>query len=120
MKHSRTIRIIWVMGALLLGASLGGCPVDLNTLEPPPAAAGQYWIEYTDGELALYRLPDQRGEEGVWYVIETESPEWFTGPAVYELDTEGLWTRLTEDENLTLDEVIQLYDTAPAVPDNAG
>lgn len=113
MKRSVSLRLVWVLGCLALGMGVGGCPVDLASVEPPPAAAGLYWAEHADGELSLYRLPDERGEAGIWFVVPTDEPEWYSGPAVYALDEEGNWTRETDGDDLTLDEVIQLYDIAP-------
>ena len=112
----------WITRGLLGWAActlmVGGCPVDPSVIDPEsfaalPAAAGVYWVEHDQGELAFYRLPEQRGDPGTWLVVEAQPPEWLTGPAVYLLDDDGIWTRQTEGD-LTLDEVIQIWDIGPA------
>ncbi|MGD8452483.1 MAG: hypothetical protein PVJ57_11740 [Phycisphaerae bacterium] len=119
MKRPLLSVMVGLLGCLTL--ALGGCPLDPmaispETFEPLPAIPGLYWAEHTDGELAIYRLPEYREDPGSWTTHEIDPPDWYTGPAVYELDDVGDWTRVTEGDDLTLDEIMQLYDFAPAAP----
>lgn len=119
MKRALSSVMAGLLGCLAL--TLGGCPLDPvtfdpDTFEPLPVIPGLYWVEHVDGELAIYRLPEDREDPGTWTTREGDPPLWYTGPAVYDLDDTGDWVRVTEDDNLTLDEVMQLYDFAPAAP----
>ena len=113
MKHHSIQRV--AMGVLLLSATvlLAGCPVDAPQLEPTVVPAGMYWVEYEAGALAVYELPQYRGEAGVWHTLVTAQPEWYTGPALYEVRADGSWTRLTSGDGQTLDDVLQTYDAPP-------
>lgn len=118
MRHSWSLATSGLLGWVACTLMVGGCPIDPaaidpGTFAPPPAAAGVYWVEHEQGQLAFYRLPEYRGDPGAWYVLEAPPPVWFTDPAVYELTAEGTWTRVTEGD-LTLDEVLQLWDVGPA------
>ncbi len=104
---------------------VAGCPVDSTSLQLGETAGGdsglkaasdgrEYWVEYADGTLAMFELPQYRGQEGSWQRVARSEPAWYTGPALYAVDADGAWTRLTDDSNLTLDDVIQLYDPPPA------
>ena len=100
---------------------LGGCPVDLATFNPqdvelPPEAAGTYWVEHIDGELQLFRMPETAGDPGTWYAIVMDPPEWYTVPALYTLDEDGIWQQESTGDGETLDDWLQLWDVAPAVP----
>ena len=120
MKRSVPLSVVCMLAGVACTLGVGGCPIDPAAFEPPPAAAGLYWVEHAAGELALYRLPEYRGDPGQWLVIETDPPEWYTGPAVYGLAEDGTWTRQTEDDDLTLDDVLQLYDFPPPVGQGPG
>ena len=107
---------------------VAGCPVNpdvvdsgagqSSTVPYRTSLAGDYWAEYADGTLAIFELPRYRGAAGAWLTAATPQPEWYTGPALYEVKEDGTWTRLTSDANLTLDDIIQLYDPPPAVEDS--
>jgi len=115
MKHTTRTALLRTCLIVTPLALLAGCPLDASVLEPLPDVAGTYWVEYGDGELAVFELPEYRGEEGTWHLLATEQPSWYTGPALYEVGEDGSWVRLTTDPGLTLDDIIQLYDPAPRV-----
>jgi hypothetical protein len=98
-------------------ALVAGCPIDAAQFDGPGVPAGMYWVEHDDGELVLFELPAERSAEGTWFTFETDPPEWYAGPALYELHDDGTWSRLSGDQTLTLDEIIQLYDPRPALPE---
>lgn len=101
---------------LMPGVLIAGCPFDAAGLIGGDTIAGTYWVEYRDGELAAFALPTYRGEAGTWHTLTTARPAWYTGPALYEVNADGSWERLTDDPNLTLDDVLQLHDPPPAPP----
>ncbi|MCK4341708.1 MAG: hypothetical protein KAY37_08305 [Phycisphaerae bacterium] len=115
MKHSGIHRLVRLTLPVLLVVLVAGCPVDPTQWPPAETYVGTYWVEYSDGELAAFELPAYRGEEGTWLTLATDLPTWYTGPALYEVSADGSWIRLTDDEDLTLDEVIQLHDPLPPV-----
>jgi hypothetical protein len=78
--------------------------------------AGTYWVEYGKGQLAIYVLPEARGEPGEWRLVSRPKPEWYTGPALYQALEDGGWERRIDGNELTLDEVLQLHDPAPPAP----
>lgn len=94
---------------------MGGCPIDPTLGGVLPAEAGTYWVEYSDSALVVYELPATRDEVGAWHTFEMAQPDWYTGPALYEVHEDGSWDRLTTDETLTLDDVLQTYDPAPSI-----
>lgn len=114
MNACRTQLIGFVLCTLTL-ALVGGCPTDSVPSEVLDELAGTYWAEYTDGQLVVFALPEYRGEQGTWSRLSTPEPGWYSGPALYEVGTDGTWTRLTTDTTLTLDDVMQTYDPAPRV-----
>ena len=121
MKRSSLAIPVAALCCLSCLCAVGGCPLDLQgidpaSFQPAPELAGVYWIEHTDAELAIYRLPEYRGDPGEWLTIKIEPPAEYTGPALYEIDTDGSWTRLTDGDDLTLDEVLQLWDPGPLPP----
>ena len=99
--------------SMLALASLGGCPVDNAGTGLQPVEAGTYWVEYQDDSLMAFELPAYRGESGMWRTLETTHPEWFSGPALYELRADGAWDRVTKDNSESLDDVLQTYDPGP-------
>lgn len=122
MKHMTT-HIVSVVALTLPILLVAGCPMDMAQLDASPVLAdmypdlaGQYWVEYADGELAIFRLPQVRGDDGDWLEIAADMPTWYTGPALYEVDDTGMWQRVTQDDSITLDEIIQLHDPVPAIP----
>jgi len=95
---------------------LGGCvmtpPVDDTMFGPE---AGSYYVDQADGKLQYFQLAQTRGEPGEWIRLHTDG-EWYAGAGFYVIDERGVWS---QDENaigVTLDEVIQLHDPAPAAP----
>lgn len=87
-------------------------------MEANRSLAGVYWVEYRDatGELALYRLPTTRDDDGVWTISEMDSPLWFSGAGLYECTDYFAWTRLTSSSDLTLDDVLMVHDFGPRPP----
>ena len=85
-----------------------GTPPDL-----PADAAGTYWVEYQAGQLAVFELPRYRGDVGVWHQLAMDQPDWYTGPALYDVNSDGSWSRLATSDALTLDDVLQTYDPPP-------
>ena len=92
--------------------AIAGCPFDVTSGRLPATLAGTYWVEYGDGALQAFVLPEYRGEEGRWLTLDTATTGWYSGPALYELHDDATWTRLTEGD-LTLDDVLQTYDPPP-------
>lgn len=122
MKHMTT-RIISSIALMFPVLLVAGCPMDMAQLDATPGLAsaypdlaGLYWVEYADDELAIFRLPAVRGDDGDWLEIAADMPDWYTGPALYEVDAGGAWERITHDDSITLDEIIQLHDPVPAIP----
>jgi hypothetical protein len=94
---------------------VAGCPMDAAQLSGTlPLTSGTYWVEYADGQLAAYELPEQRTDGGKWYAISTDVPQWYTGPALYGVNPDGTWARITSDPNLTLDDILVVYDPKPS------
>ncbi len=116
-RHSIYMLIRLVMSGCSLLA-VAGCPVDSTQLPAVDSVAGTYWVEYQDGQLSAYELPQYRGEPGTWRTLAVDRPDWYTGPALYEVNQNGSWLRLTVDDNLTLDDVMQLHDPPPRPPTN--
>ncbi len=114
MNAFRTQLIGFVLCTLTL-ALLGGCPTDSVPSDVLDELAGTYWVEYADGQLVVFALPECRGEAGTWSRLSTPEPEWYTGPALYEVGSDGTWMRLTTDTTLTLDDIMLTYDPAPCV-----
>jgi len=110
MKSHRTLSSAMlglIVTPLLLVA---GCPVQSGPTLDVSLVVDTYWVEYSDGQLLIYGLPEHRVDEGTWYSVTTRAPEWYTGPALYNFNPDGTWTRVTEDPNLTLDGLLSLLD----------
>ncbi len=114
MSRSFNLRATRLLILFIPTLLIAGCPVDSTLIDTPAALAGTYWVEYADQTLSVFELPEYRGEEGVWHTFEIAVPDWYTGPALYEVNDDGSWQRLTDDPDLTLDEVLMLYDPPPA------
>lgn len=112
MRRNLTLRLAQLV--LLVGPlfAVAGCPIDATDGAVAASLAGTYWVEYRAGALEAYVLPEFRDDEGLWLTLDTEVPDWYTGPALYELSDDGTWARLT-DGDLTLDDVLQVYDPPP-------
>ena len=121
MKRCVPPTIIGLLACVTSLVGLGGCPVDLASIDTqnvqlPPEAAGTYWVEHIDGDLEIYRMPEDNEDPGTWYTIEMDPPDWYTVPALYSLDEGGVWQQESEGDGQTLDDWLQLWDAAPAVP----
>ncbi len=92
-------------------ALVAGCPLQPQQLEAAGVTAGTYAVEYADGQLMVYDLPEYRDEEGMLYTYDISQPDWYTGPAVYEVDDNGAWTPIVE--NVTIDEILTTWDFPP-------
>jgi len=122
MKRSLSQIVIVLLAAGAASAPFG-CTLDPATLVSDSAvhaslAPGMYWVEGTGDVLNAYRLPEQRGDAGQWLAIEGTAPAWYTGPAVYRLADDAAWSRETQGDDLTLDDVLQLWDPSPRSPAN--
>ena len=122
MKHS-AMRYLTCLTVPALASLLMGCfPLTPDlvgglALESTDLAAGVYWAEYSESELALYRMPADRGDPGEWIIYaDADAPTWYVEPALYVLDENGTWQQDSFGEGQTLDEWLQLWDPAPAVP----
>lgn len=99
----------------LVALTIGGCPLDA----PPSDVAligplpGTYYVDQSAGKLFYFQLAEARGAENRWQELANDGA-WFTGPGFYRLSEEYIWSRDEGAERLTLDEVIQLHDPAPA------
>jgi hypothetical protein len=108
---SHVVPLAFLALPLLLVA---GCPMDAAQFSgTPPLTSGTYWVEYANGQLTAYELPEQRTDAGKWYAMPTDVPQWYTGPALYSVNPDGTWTRITTDPNLTLDDILVVYDPKP-------
>ena len=124
MKRAGPMRRLCIMGVVAVALTLGGCPVSPSALDPgafDPAAlaTGAYWVDYQAGELSVLPLPPSDTDSRSSLVVKAPSPQWFAGRGVYLLAEDNTWTRETEDDDLTLDEVLQLYDFAPPAASGA-
>lgn len=110
-QFSRVAGLATLSAAALL--LVAGCPLQPEQLEAAGVTAGSYAVEYDGAQLIVYSLPETRDEEGLWYTFDVPQPDWYTGPAVYEVNENGEWTAVIE--NVTIDEVITTWDVVPAV-----
>jgi hypothetical protein len=125
MKCAGPMRRLCIVGVGVVALSLGGCPgspsaLDPGTLDPAALASGAYWVDYQAGELSVLPLPPSDANSRSSLVVKAPSPQWFAGRGVYTLAEDSTWTRETEDDSLTLDEVLQLYDFAPPAESGTG
>jgi hypothetical protein len=112
---SRFLVPIVAMVALVLAP--GGCPVAAPQLELPTPTPGSYWITEDAGQLYYFQFPQDRDEQGQWIPLDDQA-DWFEGPGFYRLDEDLTWSPDVEFEGMTLDELLQVYDPPPAVPDS--
>lgn len=100
--------------------ALGGCPLEAPLVDDvePGAEPGTYYVEQVEGKLYYYELAEVRGAENRWIELSEEG-EWYVGPGVYRLREDHTWSRDADAEGLTLDEIIQLHDAPPPVPEGA-
>ena len=123
MKHSAMRYLTCLTTAALTSLLIGCFPMTPDlvgglALESSDLAAGVYWIEYSESELAMYRMPRVGGDPGESIIYEdTDPPLWYVEPALYVLDENGTWQQDSFGEGQTLDEWLQLWDPAPAIPD---
>jgi hypothetical protein len=120
MAPSHAARFAGVLAVALPLALLAGCPNVDAPLGLGADLAGTYWVEYQAGQLAVFELPLYRGDEGVWNRLTIAQPNWYTGPALYQVNADGSWSRVMAYETLTLDDVLQTYDPLPRVESLAG
>lgn len=113
MKHCTPQRIARLLVVTVPLALVAGCPLPAFQYSPLDDLQGTYWIEYVKDEVVVYELPEFRGEDALWYALKTSTPEWYSSPGLYETSGGGVWTRVTTDETLTWDEILQLHDPAP-------
>jgi hypothetical protein len=117
MRYWASQSVLWLLLVSAGASAIGGCPlpvpVDEATLTPAP---GTYFVEQREDKLYYYDLAVVRGAEGRWVALDDDGM-WFTGPGFYELSEDHVWSRDEDTEGLTLDEVIQLHDPPPAVPE---
>lgn len=106
-------RLAGSMALVLPLALLAGCPITDTPLDLGADLAGTYWVEYDGGQLAVFELPAYRGDEGVWTRLTIAQPNWYTGPALYQVNADGSWMRVMAYEALTLDDVLLTYDPPP-------
>jgi len=62
-------------------------------------------------------LPEYRDEAGTLYTYDITQPDWYAGPAVYEVDEDGVWTVVIED--VTIDEILTTWDFPPRPEESA-
>lgn len=113
MKHRLINHLVSVSLLVVPVILVAGCPLDNMDFPLTESLEGWYWVEYHDGLLSAYELPEYRGEDGRWITLETTEPVGFTGPGLYEVDADGNWTMLVSGENETLDDFLQTYDPQP-------
>ena len=79
------------MAVLVTGGAgyIGGVTAESLTLE-----TGVYWVEWSAGELVLYRMPEYRGDSEEWIVAEGDPPAWYVEPALYKLGGRDVGTVL--------------------------
>ncbi len=111
--------MLLMLAGLLLA---GGCVlpadfVDSVTFELQELGAGFYWVEQTDGELAVFEMPRSRADAGRWLTYTCSLPDWYDGPSLYELTAAGTWERAAAGDDQTLDDWLQVWDAAPVPAD---
>ncbi len=113
MKYSfaNAVRRAICIGLPLL--AVAGCPLDGLQTSALDTLDGTYWVEYTKGELIIYELPAERADDALWYALATDEPDWYEGPGLYDSGPHGQWSRTSDDDDRTLDEILQLYDPRP-------
>jgi hypothetical protein len=123
MKRPALRAIAGLLGCAVGALALCGCPtldpatIDPNTFQAPAGAAGAYWVDYTEGELAVYRMPKYRDDPGTWYTLQTEPPKWYAEPALYVVSEDGTWRQGTFGAGQTLDSWLTVWDVGPQPAD---
>lgn len=117
MKHAGVkSAIVFCMLSLGLFAT-GGCPLVLpETQLAPSPEPGTHYVARIEGELFYLQFPEVRGERHQWIELYGEG-EWYTGEGFYQLSEDYVWSRDQEIGDLTIDDLIQLYDPPPPVPE---
>jgi hypothetical protein len=80
-------------------------------------AAGTYWVDSVEGQLSYYDPGGERGVGGEWRPIIYASDAWYAEPGVHEYTLESGWQPVSGADFASLDEFLQTYDPAPAVPE---
>ncbi len=129
MKLTRSSLIISAALSSLSLMAAGGCPMAVEALDPMLAGAdfvagagivpGTYWVEDFEGELLYFDLGRERGDEGRWVTIEDADISWYAGPGMHEFDPSTGWRSTGRDAATSLDQLMQLHDPAPRVPETS-
>ena len=129
MKLPRSRLIISAALSSLSLMAAGGCPMAVEALDPTPAGddfvadagivPGTYWVEDFDSDRLYFELGRERGDEGRWVPIEDSDTSWYAGPGMHKFDPSIGWGSTGRDAATTLDQLIQLHDPAPRVPDTS-
>lgn len=127
MKLTRSRLIISAALSSLSLMAAGGCPMAVEALDTTLAGAdtvadagiapGTYWVEDFESDLLYFELGRERGNEGRWIAIEDSDTSWYAGPGMHEFDPSTGWRSKGRDAATSLDQLIQLHDPAPRVPD---
>lgn len=128
-KLTRSRLIISAALSALACLAAGGCPLAAESLDPTPAGddlvadagivPGTYWVEDFESDLLYFELGRERGDQGRWVTIEDADISWYAGPGMHEFDPSTGWRSTDSDAATSLDQLIQLHDPAPRVPDNS-
>lgn len=120
----RVAHLVIVSTAMIAAGLLAGCCpgftdyLVLGGQETPSPETGSYWVEMRNGQLHYFELPEERNVSGRWIALGDDLTDWFDGPAFYLYSAEKGWSRDPDAEGITLDDVLQLYDPPPAVPES--
>lgn len=120
---------MWNVGRLCLALTLvfaltGGCPADPTLLLSQGIGAddgaarslaerptGLHWVAADGDQLGLLHLPERGAlPETVWLTMA--APAWYAGEGLYENTAQG-WVVVDVSGDLTLDELLMLYDPLP-------
>lgn len=129
MKLTRNRLIISAALSSLSLLAAGGCPMPVESLDPTlggddivagaDIVPGTYWVEDFNGEPFYFDLGRERGDEGRWVAIEDADISWYAGPGMHEFAPSTGWRSTGRDAVTSLDQLMQLHDPAPRVPDTS-
>lgn len=112
----RLIPLLTVGGLL----TVTGCVLPANGLVSRAAdtalPAGDYWVDLEGATLIARPLDDVSCLACPWQPIGTPASGWFAGVGVYRVGKDGGWTPRALAPDVTLDDFLQTFDPAPAVP----
>ncbi len=112
--------LVTLVGLLVL--TIAGCPTETALVAPSTWVPGYYWVEYAEGELVVTELPRLNTEAAKTFTVAMAEPDWYEGPALYEVADDGTWTIIARGYE-EYDEFLNLYDPKrplPEAPDAAG